>query len=55
MKRLLFISTLVLLALACHKEPSVQDNDGGYLVFTAPVEDVNFADYQTLTLLTVFW
>ena len=51
MKRLLFISTLVLLALACHKEPSVQDNDGGYLVFTAPVEDVNFADYQTFDIV----
>ena len=46
MKRLLFISTLVILAIACQKEPYSQDNDGEYLVYTAPAKDVNFEDYK---------
>ena len=46
MKRLLFISALVILAVACQKEPYSQDNDGEYLVYTAPAKDVNFADYK---------
>ncbi|MBO5419708.1 MAG: DUF4136 domain-containing protein [Bacteroidales bacterium] len=51
MKRLLFISTLALLAIACHKEPYLQDYDGEYLVYTAPAEDVEFADYQTFDIV----
>ena len=51
MKRLLFISTLALLAVACHKEPYSQDYDGEYLVYTAPAKDVNFADYQTFDIV----
>ena len=50
MKRILFISTLVLLALACQKEPYSQDEDGEYLVYTAPSKDVNFADYRTFDI-----
>ena len=50
MKRILFISTLVLLALACQKEPYSQDEDGEYLVSTAPSKDVNFADYRTFDI-----
>ena len=50
MKRILFISTLVLLALACQKEPYSQDEDGEYLVYTAPSKDVNFADYKTFDI-----
>ena len=50
MKRVLFISTLVLLALACQKEPYSQDEDGEYLVYTAPSKDVNFADYKTFDI-----
>ena len=46
MKRLLFISTLVILAIACQKEPYSQDIDGEYLVYTAPAKDVNFEDYK---------
>jgi hypothetical protein len=46
MKRLFFISTLVILAIACQKEPYSQDNDGEYLVYTAPAKDVNFEDYK---------
>ena len=50
MKRILFMSTLVLLALACQKEPYSQDEDGEYLVYTAPSKDVNFADYRTFDI-----
>ena len=46
MKRLLFISTLVILAIACQKEPYSQDNDGEYLVYTAPAKNVNFENYK---------
>jgi hypothetical protein len=46
MKRLLFITTLVLLAAACQKEPYSQDGDGEYLVYTAPAKDVSFADFE---------
>jgi hypothetical protein len=46
MKRLLFISALVVLAVACQKEPYSQDSDGEYLVYTAPAKDVNFEDYK---------
>ena len=51
MKRILFISALVLLAAACHKEPYAQDYDGEYLVFTAPAEDVKFSEYQTFDIV----
>ena len=50
MKRILFFSTLALLAVACHKEPYPQDSDSEYLVYTAPAKDVNFADYQTFDI-----
>ena len=46
MKRLLFITTLVLLAAACQKEPYSQDGDGEYLVYTSPAKDVSFADFE---------
>ena len=51
MKRLLFISTLVILAIACQKEPYSQDSDGEYLVYTSPSKDVNFANYQTFDVV----
>lgn len=50
MKRILFISTLALLALACHKEPYSQDSDGDYLVYTAPAKDVTFSDFRTFDI-----
>ena len=50
MKRILFISTLALLALACHKEPYSQDGDGEYLVYTSPAKDVKFSDYRTFDI-----
>jgi hypothetical protein len=50
MKKILFYSTLALLAVACHKEPYPQDSDSEYLVYTAPAKDVNFAEYQTFDI-----
>ena len=50
MKRILFFSTLALLAVACHKEPYPQDGDAEYLVYTEPAKDVNFAGYQTFDI-----
>lgn len=50
MKRILFFSTLALMAIACHKEPYPQDSDSEYLVYTQPAKDVNFADFQTFDI-----
>ena len=50
MKKLLFFSALALLAVGCHKEPSPQDSDNEYLVYTSPSKDVNFASFQTFDL-----
>ena len=50
MKRILFFSTLALLAVACHKEPYPQDADGEFLVYTEPAKDVNFAEFQTFDI-----
>ena len=47
MKKIIFISAMVLLAVACHKEPYSQDSDGDYLVYTAPAKDVKFTDFKT--------
>ena len=43
MKKVLFISAVVLLAAACHKEPFSQDSDGDYLVYTSPAKDFDFS------------
>ena len=45
MKKILFISTLVLLAVACQKEPYPQDGDNEYLVYTAPAKDADFSEW----------
>ena len=50
MKRLLILSSLALLAVACHKEPYSQDEDGEYLVYTAPAKDVKFSDFRTFDI-----
>jgi len=50
MKRILFFSTLAILAFACQKEPYSQDSDGEYLVYTAPAKDVKFSDFQTFDI-----
>ena len=50
MKKVLFYPALVLLAIACQKEPYSQDNDGEYLVYTAPAKDVDFSDFRTFDI-----
>ena len=50
MKKIIFISTLALLAIACHKEPYPQDSDNEYLVYTSPAKDVDFTDYTTFDI-----
>ena len=50
MKRIFFLSTLALLAIACHKEPYPQDGDSAYLVYTSPSKDVDFASFRTFDL-----
>lgn len=50
MKKILLFSTMALLALACQKEPYSQDNDGEYLVYTAPAKDVTFSDFRTFDI-----
>jgi hypothetical protein len=50
MKKILFISALVLLAVACQKEPYPQDGDNEYLVYTAPAKDADFSDYTTFDI-----
>ena len=50
MKRILFFSTLALLAVACHKEPYPQDQDMEYLVYTQPAKDVDFSKFQTFDI-----
>jgi len=50
MKKIIFISALALLALACHKEPYPQDSDNEYLVYTAPDKDVDFTKFTTFDI-----
>lgn len=50
MKKIIFISALALLAIACHKEPYPQDSDNEYLVYTAPAKDVDFTNYTTFDI-----
>jgi hypothetical protein len=49
MKKILLIPALVLLAVACHKEPYI-DSDNEYLVYTSPGKDVTFASFTTFDL-----
>ena len=50
MKKIIFISALALLAIACHKEPYPQDNDDEYLVYTSPAKNVDFSAFQTFDI-----
>lgn len=50
MKKIIFISALALLAVACHKEPYPQDSDNEYLVYTAPDKDVDFTKFTTFDI-----
>lgn len=49
MKKILLISAVLLLAVACHKEPYL-DSDNEYLVYTSPGKDVTFASFTTFDL-----
>ena len=49
MKKILLIPALVLLAVACHKEPYM-DSDNEYLVYTSPGKDATFASFTTFDL-----
>ena len=35
---------------SCHKEPSPQDSDIEYLVYTAPAKDVDFSQFMTFDI-----
>ena len=50
MNKILFFSVLALLTAACHKEPSPQDSDNEYLVYTSPGKGVTFTSFRTFDL-----
>ena len=50
MKKIIFISALALLAVACQKEPYPQDGDNEYLVYTSPAKNVDFSNYTTFDI-----
>ena len=50
MKKILLISAVIFLAVACQMEPYT-DSDNEYLVYTTPGKGVNFASYQTFDLV----
>ena len=50
MKKILFISALALLAVACQKEPYPQDGDNEYLVYTSPAKDADFSQFTTFDI-----
>lgn len=50
MKKILLISTLALLALACHRLPYPLDGDNEYLVYTSPAKDVEFSEFTTFDI-----
>lgn len=49
MKKILLIPAVILMAVACHKEPYI-DSDNEYLVYTAPGKEAVFADFTTFDL-----
>ena len=49
MKKILLIPAVILLAVACHKEPYI-DSDNEYLVYTAPGKEVTFTGFTTFDL-----
>lgn len=50
MKKIIIISTLVFLALACQKEPYLYDTDNEYLVYTLPDDEVDFGKFKTFNI-----
>ena len=49
MKKILLIPAVIILAVACHKEPYI-DGDNEYLVYTSPSKNVDFTSYRTFDL-----
>jgi hypothetical protein len=48
---MIMLSALTVFAVtACHKEPSPQDSDNEYLVYTAPAKDVDFTQFTTFDI-----
>lgn len=48
---MLMFSALAFFAVtSCYKEPSSQDNDNEYLVYTAPAKDVSFSQFRTFDI-----
>lgn len=50
MKKIIIISTLAFLALACQKEPYLYDTDNEYLVYTLPDDEVDFGKFKTFNI-----
>lgn len=49
MKKILLIPAILVLAVACHKEPFL-DADNEYLVYTSPSKQVDFTQFRTFDL-----
>lgn len=49
MKKILLIPAVILIAVACHKEPAL-DSDGEYLVYTAPGKEATFTAFTTFDI-----
>lgn len=49
MKKILLIPAVIILAVACHKEPYI-DGDNEYLVYTSPSKKADFTSYRTFDL-----
>lgn len=49
MKKILLIPAVIILAVACHKEPYT-DSDNEYLVYTSPGKQTTFTSFQTFDL-----
>ena len=49
MKKILLIPAVIILAVACHKEPYT-DSDNEYLVYTSPGKHTTFTSFQTFDL-----
>lgn len=49
MKKILLIPAVIILAVACHKEPYT-DSDNEYLVYTSPGKQITFTSFQTFDL-----
>lgn len=49
MKKILLIPAVIILTVACHKEPYI-DGDNEYLVYTSPSKNVDFTSYRTFDL-----